>query len=350
MTERNIQLQTEREAAKNSSNKTKFKDIHNGITEVQNQLAASTLALARLLKTHPSVAQNLLKIQQERSSLHSLLQKSIKELRELKCETLVSTVEEEYKKRNILQNTINRERDQQELFKDLQLELGVEKKLITDEINDRNQVIQQLKDTIQEINALTSSEQKYIKKEVKSHEASVKNSCAYKESQLVQKRAKIAAEINQEHRVHTSIMKFLADERAVLEFEIQEWMTKYEEDTECKTLELEQLKLKRTADLDKFEELVGAYEVLEKTVDDDKSVRALEQEEMRMVQRREVACVHIQKWYRKWKQVRMQLVIYNLYRQLQKHRLRRARKPPRLRRERSNKRFSKSVSPFLFSE
>lgn len=86
---------------------------------------------------------NLLKISQERQSLHHLLSKSIKELRDLKFETLVTTVEEEYKKRNILQNTINREKDQQELLKDLQRELASEKKLITDEINDRNHVIQQ---------------------------------------------------------------------------------------------------------------------------------------------------------------------------------------------------------------
>lgn len=40
-----------------------------------------------------------------------------------------------------------------------------------------------------------------------------------------------------------------------------------------KALELEQLKQKRTADLDRFEELVSAYEILEKTVDEDKAVR-----------------------------------------------------------------------------
>jgi hypothetical protein len=66
------------------------------------------LALGRLLKTHPSVAQNLLKIQQERSSLQALLGRSTRELREYKFDSLIHTVEEEYKKRNTLQNTINK--------------------------------------------------------------------------------------------------------------------------------------------------------------------------------------------------------------------------------------------------
>jgi prefoldin subunit 5 len=55
--------------------------------------------------------------------------------------------------------------------------------------------------------------------------------------------------------------------------------------------------------------LVGAYEILEKTVDDDKAIRALKVEEQRLVARREAASSKIQRWYRKWKQVRNQLVL-----------------------------------------
>jgi hypothetical protein len=41
----------------------------------------------------------------------------------------------------------------------------------------------------------------------------------------------VADKIAQEKRVHESILKFLADQRKVLELEIQDWMQKYEEDT-----------------------------------------------------------------------------------------------------------------------
>lgn len=64
--------------------------------------------LARNLKSHPSVAQNLLKIQQERSALQALIGKTIRELREYRFDSLINTVEDEYRKRNTLQNTINR--------------------------------------------------------------------------------------------------------------------------------------------------------------------------------------------------------------------------------------------------
>lgn len=66
------------------------------------------LDLARLLKTHPSVAQNIMKIQQERSALQALLARTVRELKDCKFDSLIHAVEEEYKKKNTLQNTINK--------------------------------------------------------------------------------------------------------------------------------------------------------------------------------------------------------------------------------------------------
>lgn len=247
--------------------------------------------------------------------MQALLNRSIKELRDFKFDSLILTVEEEYKKRNTLQNTINRyqwltsENDALETLKELQKELANEKKLIQDETNDRNQVIQQLKDTIQEIDALTISEQKYIKKEVKAHENSVKLNCSFKEAQLQQEKELYLKKIEQEKLAHEKIMDFLSSERDDLERSIQEWMVHYEEDSEAKSIELENLKLKRTQDLDKFEELVASYEALEKVVDEDRRIRAQEAEDLRIMKDKNLAASKLQRWYRKQKRIRAQVVI-----------------------------------------
>lgn len=119
--------------------------------------------LAKNLKSHPSVSQNLLKIQQERTSVQALINKTLRDVKDFKFDSLVAMVEEEHAKRNTLQNTISRytprfhllrESEASTLLKDLQKQLTNEKKLLEDETNERNQVIQQLKDTIQEINSL----------------------------------------------------------------------------------------------------------------------------------------------------------------------------------------------------
>jgi Fe-S cluster biosynthesis and repair protein YggX len=193
-------------------------------------------------------------------------------------------------------------------LKELQRELANEKKLIQDETNDRNQVIQQLKDTIQEINSLTISEQKYIKKEVKAHESSVKMNCSHHESQLIEERDLLQKKLEQEELCHNKIMDFLAKQRAALEKSIQDWMISYEEDTEAKANELEALKQKRTQDLDKFEELVTNYEALEKIVEEDRKIRANEAAEESKKKEKISAAIRLQRWYKRQRRLRSQLV------------------------------------------
>ncbi|RKO89792.1 hypothetical protein BDK51DRAFT_42210 [Blyttiomyces helicus] len=292
------ELLLEQDKLKALPNKTKFKESQVAIMDITNELQQSTQVLARNLKTHPSVAQNLLKIQQERSALQALIGKTIRELREYRFDSLVNTVEDERKKKDTLQNTINRENEASALLKDLQKQLTLEKKLLEDETSDRNQAIQQLKDTIQEINALTHSEQKYMRKETKAHENSVRERCLAKETTLVEERGMLVLRLEQEQRAHDKIVDFLVRQREALEGQIQQWMVRYEEDTEAKAAELEALKQRRSQDLDKFEELVAAYEELEKIVEEDRQMKQREAEEMRIVKEREGAAMRLQRWWR----------------------------------------------------
>jgi len=96
-----------------------------------------------------------------------------------------------------------------ELLKELQSKLSSEKILLEEETNERNQVIQQLKDTIQEITTLTASEQKYIKKETKANEASVKGICQKEESILLEKKHLLQKKIEHEQSAHERIVEFL---------------------------------------------------------------------------------------------------------------------------------------------
>jgi hypothetical protein len=75
-------------------------------------------------------------------------------------------------------------------------------------------------------------------------------------------------------------------------------MTKYEEDIDSKANELEAMKQKRSQDLDKFEELVSAYEELEKVVEEDRQIKLLEEEERRLLEMKQDAAIVIQRWWR----------------------------------------------------
>jgi hypothetical protein len=88
-------LVAQRNALKAQSNKAKVEENQLAIREVARALRESTKELTRNLKGNPNIAENLSKIQAERSSLQNLLSKTLRELRESSFSTLTTTVNEE---------------------------------------------------------------------------------------------------------------------------------------------------------------------------------------------------------------------------------------------------------------
>lgn len=179
-----------------------------------------------------------------------------------------------------------------------------EKQLLVDETNERNQVIHQLKDTFQEIIALTTSEQKFIKKEIKGDESFTRVQSVYRETQLLNDKQSVVDRIRSENGAHEKIMGFLNQQRESLEGSIQVWIAKHEHDTEIKTTELATLKVKRAQGLEKFEETTSACEKLEKIVEDHKLAKMIEKETIAFELKRLDACLVIQRWYLQCKKKR----------------------------------------------
>jgi hypothetical protein len=67
--------------------------------------------------------------------------------------------------------------------------------------------------------------------------------------------------------------------------------------------------------LDRFEELVTQYEALEKVVEEDRKVRAQEDEEKEILRRKTAAALIVQRWYKRQKRIRDQIVKHVNFRQ-----------------------------------
>lgn len=89
------ELIRQRTALKALSNKAKYKENQEEIRTVARALRESTKELCRNLKGNPNIAENLSKIQGERSNLQNLLSKTLRELRDNSHATLTHVVEEE---------------------------------------------------------------------------------------------------------------------------------------------------------------------------------------------------------------------------------------------------------------
>ena len=88
------ELVGQRLALKAMSNK-RYKENQDEVRTVARALRESTNELCRNLKGNPNIAENLSKVQVERSGLHALLARTLRELHDGSFASLTSAVEEE---------------------------------------------------------------------------------------------------------------------------------------------------------------------------------------------------------------------------------------------------------------
>ena len=159
------ELIAQRSSLKALSNKAKYKENQELIKEVARALRESTKELCRNLKGNPNIAENLSKIQTERSNLQNLLSKTLRELRENSFSTLTTTVEEEKARNDMILEVIAKEKEVSAAVKKLQEDLSSERHQHEAEVEERNEIISKLKEELQEVRTKSAIETKYLQKE-----------------------------------------------------------------------------------------------------------------------------------------------------------------------------------------
>ena len=153
-------LISQRTSLKALSNKNKFNENQEQVKEVARALRESTKELCRNLKGNPNIAENLSKIQTERSNLQNLLSKTLRELRESSFATLTTTVEEEKARNDMIREVVQKEKEVSAAVKKLQADLASEKQLHVQEVEERNEIIAKLKEELQDVRTKSSIETK----------------------------------------------------------------------------------------------------------------------------------------------------------------------------------------------
>ena len=201
---------------------------------------------------NPNIAENLSKIQTERSNLQNLLSKTLRELRESSFATLTTTVEEEKARNDMIREVVQKEKEVSAAVKKLQADLASEKQLHLQEVEERNEIIAKLKEDLVAVRTKSSIETKYLHKVARARGQSLNRAYNAQVTELEQQIWHVKKELEIETRAHMESEKFLKKKQADLQTEIQVWMQKYDEDIEEQEKILEQLKESRAADLIKL--------------------------------------------------------------------------------------------------
>ena len=253
------ELIAQRASLKALSNKAKYKENQELIKEVARALRESTKELCRNLKGNPNIAENLSKIQTERSNLQNLLSKTLRELRENSFSTLTTTVEEEKARNDMILEVIAKEKEVSASVKKLQEDLSSERHQHEAEVEERNEIISKLKEELQEVRTKSAIETKYLQKESRARLQSLNRIYYQSTSELDEQIWKVRKQLEIEVLANRESEEFLKRKVVSLQKDAGDWMQRYETDFEELEKEHEALNAQRTEDLVKLNDYTERY-------------------------------------------------------------------------------------------
>jgi len=253
------ELIAQRSSLKALSNKAKYKENQELIKEVARALRESTKELCRNLKGNPNIAENLSKIQTERSNLQNLLSKTLRELRENSFSTLTTTVEEEKARNDMILEVIAKEKEVSASVKKLQEDLSSERHQHEAEVEERNEIISKLKEELQEVRTKSAIETKYLQKESRARLQSLNRIYGQSTSELDEQIWKVRKQLEIEVLANRESEEFLKRKVVSLQKDAADWMQRYETDFEELEKEHETLNAQRTEDLVKLNDYTERY-------------------------------------------------------------------------------------------
>eukprot|EP01086_Lenisia_limosa_P013554 TRINITY_DN42799_c0_g1_i1.p1 TRINITY_DN42799_c0_g1~~TRINITY_DN42799_c0_g1_i1.p1 ORF type:complete len:377 (-),score=88.43 TRINITY_DN42799_c0_g1_i1:9-1043(-) len=291
-------LLKQRNSLKALSNKTRYKENQKEIEEVARELRHSTKALCRNLKENPNVAENLLRIQTERSSLQATLSKTLRELKDQHFRTVRSMVLEHHLREATLAETTKREKEASAAVKRLARELQEEHTNRSREAAKSSEEIATLKEELADIKARAMVESRYMRREAEAKHKASRRQFQSSEKTVSADLQHLDHEMAAEKRVNSEVTSYLSRKQELLRQDIQGWIEVYDRDTEAMDKKLETLKTNRSNDLNRLADLTEKFRQCEEFVLAERKYQAIMKENEEEEKREHAAALLIQAVWR----------------------------------------------------
>eukprot|EP01137_Pigoraptor_chileana_P002740 Opistho-2@41983 len=209
--------------------------------EITQQLRHSTRSVCRLFLANPTAFAEAKSIVAGGSPACEGFLETFAELKGVVYERLLTTVEEERERQSYMAMIAAREKKSTEDVEKLQADLFDAKQEGNREITKRKDTIRKLKEDIQEIKSHTAELNKRMDKESRSKEASEQKIFHEKEESLLESIAQLKAQLEATTRNNRESELSLRKRKAKIETEVENWITKYDQDMGEKQDELEDI-------------------------------------------------------------------------------------------------------------
>ncbi|NXN85704.1 DRC9 protein, partial [Bombycilla garrulus] len=253
----------------------------------------------RSKKHTTQAAEKLTKIYADRQYASDVITVTIKKMEELGTfSSLTHANERENAKKNKFYDILIREEKGKKEIKALQKQLQNVKKQTDDDLQNRDKVIDSLKDKLQERMAKLNIESYYMKKNTELQIHQIQKKCSSAENVLEKEIQNLKSKTDEEIELHRETENFLTQQYQKVKDKLEYWMEKYEKDTTAKDEELKDLRALKAENLETMQRFAKECLTFETTIIIDRT----EKEDKRKQREREAlelkSAVKVQAWWK----------------------------------------------------
>ncbi|NWV45499.1 DRC9 protein, partial [Daphoenositta chrysoptera] len=212
--------------------------------------------------------------------------------------TLTDANEREKAKKSKLFDILSREEKGKKEIKALQKQLQDVKKQAEKDLQDRDKVIDRLKDKLQEKTAKLNTESYYMKKNTDLQIQLTQKKCSNAENALEKEIQNWKSKTDEEIQLHMETENFLTQQFQKVEEKLEYWMEKYEKDTKAKDEELDDLRALKAENLETMQNFAKECLKFETTIIIDRSDKETKRKQIEQEALELKSAVKVQAWWK----------------------------------------------------
>ncbi|XP_027606869.1 dynein regulatory complex protein 9 [Pipra filicauda] len=239
----------------------------------QTEDGKSTHQPSKRDRKHSAVtAEKLRKIEADRQYASDVIAVTMKKMQESGIfNSLTEANEREKEEKSKFYDVLIREEEGKKEIKSLQKQLQDVKRQTAKDLQNRDKIIDRLKDKLQEKTAKLDTESSYMKKDTDLQIHQTQRKCSKEENALNNEIQNLKNKTDEEIQLHTETENFLRQEYQKVEEKLEYWMQKYENDTDAKEVELDDLRALKAENLETMQKFAKECLMFEENIITDRT-------------------------------------------------------------------------------
>ncbi|XP_027739913.1 dynein regulatory complex protein 9 [Empidonax traillii] len=244
-------------------------------------------------------AEKLRKIEADRQYASDVITVTMKKLQESGIfNSLTEANEREKEKKSKFDDILIREEEGKKEIKSLQKQLQDVKRQTTKELQNRDKIIDRLKDKLQEKTAKLDTESSYMKKDTDLQIHQTQKKCSKEENALNKEIQNFKNRTDEEIQLHMETENFLRQQYQMVEEKLEYWMEKYENDTNAKEGELDDLRALKAENLETMQKFAKECLLFEETIITDRTEKKNRKEQREQEALELKSALKLQAWWK----------------------------------------------------